>query len=353
MPNLTGTTTTAVKLRTGPGTENAVIAFLLPKTPVEVLEQQGDWLHVTVAGKEGYINHQFVLLADQGVPAGFLVTNLSTPPPTPPPPAVPDASASPPAPPAEPEPTPAPLDLAAVPLEPSADQKITLGPQATGADQLVANTWNKFGGLITALSGHLKIDPAVTVAVLAVESGGRGFSAGPDGAPRLMIRFENHIFFDNWGQKNADLFNQHFHFNPDKRWMDHQWRPNADQPWQDFHGNQNGEWAVFSFARTLNDTAAKLSISMGGPQIMGFNYGSLGYESVQQMFEAFSANERNQVIGFFDFVQGPSTSSRRVLALQAQDFNTFAAMYNGPGQASKYGSIIRGIFDTFHKLKPA
>lgn len=354
MPTLTGTSTAAVKLRSGPGTENTVLAFLSPKTPVEVLDQQGDWLHVTVAGKEGYVHGHFVLLADQGVSPGFLVT-ASTVPPASTPTSTPDPST----PPATLEPTPestpasTPASLTEVPLEPSPDQKINLGPQATGTDKLVANTWNKFGGLITALSEQLKIDPAVAVAVLAVESGGRGFSTGPTGAPRMIIRFENHVFFDYWGKKNPDVFNQLFHFNANKRWTEHQWRPAADQPWRDFHGTQNGEWDAFSFARTLNDTSAKLCISMGGPQIMGFNYASVGYESVNEMFEAFSANERDQVIGFFDFVQGPSSNSRRVLALQAQDFNAFASLYNGPGQASKYGSIIRSVFDTFHKLKPA
>jgi hypothetical protein len=354
MAIVNGITTAAVKVRTGPGTENVVIAFLVPKTPVEVFDQQGDWLHVQVAGKQGYVHGHFVLLADQGVPPGFLVTTPTTPsassPPSTPDPAAPPSTVEP-----EPAPEPAavPGSLADVPLEPSPDQKITLGPQASGTDKLVANTWNKFGGLITALSEQLQIDPAVAVAVLAVESGGRGFSAGPDGAPRMIIRFENHIFFDYWGKKNPDLFNQLFHFNATKRWTEHQWRPAADQPWRDFHGTQNGEWDAFSFARTLSDTSAKLSISMGGPQIMGFNYSTVGYESVNQMFEAFAASERDQVIGFFDFVQGPSSNSRRILALQAQDFNAFASLYNGPGQASKYGSIIRSVFDTFHKLKPA
>jgi hypothetical protein len=71
------------------------------------------------------------------------------------------------------------------------------------------------------------------------------------------------------------------------------------------------------------------------------------------MFDAFGANERNQIIGFFDFVQGPSRDSRRVLALQQGDFTTFASMYNGPGQAARYGSLMQGLFDNFKRLKPA
>ena len=44
---------------------------------------------------------------------------------------------------------------------------------------------------------------------------------------------------------------------------------------------------------------------------------------------------------------------RRVLALQTGDFTTFASLYNGPGQAAKYGSLMHGVFDTFRRLKPA
>src|SRR6185436_7190093 len=133
MAIVNGITTAAVKLRAGPGTENVVIAFLVPKTPVEVFDQQGDWLHVQVAGKQGYVHSHFVLLADQGVPPGFLVTVSVTPTaPTPtstPPSTTPSSTVEPtpePPPDSTPELTPAPGNLTEVPLEPSPDQKINL-----------------------------------------------------------------------------------------------------------------------------------------------------------------------------------------------------------------------------------
>jgi hypothetical protein len=248
---------------------------------------------------------------------------------------------------------PRPDDASAVqpagPLAPPEAQLIRLPDGAPAGDRQAANIWNKYGGLLAELSARLRIDPGTAVAVLAIESGGRGFAA--DG--RMIIRFENHLFFRQWGKNNPDVFNQHFRFNPEKNWLDHTWRQFTNQPFADFHGAQDGEWRVFSFARTLDDTAAKLSISMGGPQIVGFNYASLGYESVLQMYDAFSSGDRPQIIGFFDFVQGPGRDSRRVLALQAGDFTTFASLYNGPGQAAKYGSLMQGLFDTFRRLQPA
>jgi hypothetical protein len=325
----TGVTTIDLNLRSGPGTQFNILAVLPPNTPVEVTAEQGDWLTVRAQGQAGFVHRAYVRLDDQGVPDGLLGA---------------PSTAS----------LPAPID--AVPLASTPAQQIKLGPNATSTERQVANTWNKYGGLLAALADQLRIDPGTAVAVLTIESGGRGF--GADG--RMIIRFENHLFYRQWGKDHRDTYDRHFKFNPEKNWLGHQWRQFANQPFRDFHGTQDGEWRVFSFARSLDpqgtfgsDTAAKLSISMGGPQIVGFNYTTLGFESVHQMYDAFSANERNQIIGFFNFVQGPSRDSRRVLALQAGDFTTFASMYNGPGQAARYGSLMQGLFDVFKRLKPA
>ena len=103
----------------------------------------------------------------------------------------------------------------------------------------------------------------------------------------------------------------------------------------------------------LDDTAAKRAISMGAPQIMGFNHAAIGYESVQEMFDAFSRSENTQLIGFFDFVQGGSANSPSVLALQHQDFAAFAALYNGSGQAATYAGMMGNAFNAFHRLRSA
>ena len=321
----TGTTTVDLNLRAGPGTQFAVLTVLPPQTSVQVLAEQGDWLQVTAAGQAGFVHRGFVRLESQGTDPGLLRPR-------------PDAGA--------PDPG---------PLAPPEGQAIKLAANATSAERQAATIWNKYGGLLAELAAKLRVDPGAAVAVLAIESGGRGFAA--DG--RMIIRFENHLFFRQWGKNNAEVFHRHFSFNPEKNWLDHRWRQFTNRPFAEFHGTQDGEWQAFSFARALDpqgafgsDTAAKLSISMGGPQIVGFNYPTLGYESVHQMFDAFSAGERQQIIGFFDFVQGASRDSRRVLALQAGDFTTFASLYNGPGQAAKYGSLMHSVFDTFRRLKP-
>ncbi len=341
-----GTTTANVRLRAAPSTAAATLAFLTAKTVVPVLGQEGDWLKVTANQKLGFIHKSFVL-----------VEGPIAPPPAP----------IPPTPPTPPAPTPQPVaptpgmtrdtlgdDVANVPLEAPADKRLKVNPKDQLLNRLAADIWNRYGGLISAISNILGIESAAAIAVFAVESGGKCFA--PDG--RMIIRFENQVFFDQWGKNNAEVFNQHFTFDPNQRWMGHKWRPTPNEAWRpadlaDFHGNQGREWDAFGFARTLNDRAAKASISMGAPQIMGFNCTIIGYATPGAMFDAFVSAERPQVVGFFDFVQGTKSPSARVTALQQHDFTTFAKFYNGSGQAAKYGQLIKTTFDAFNQMKAA
>lgn len=240
-------------------------------------------------------------------------------------------------------------DLFDIPLAPPAAQVFDPDTAATWTQRGVIETWNRFGGLLGGLSERLEIDPAVAVVVLAIEAGGRAFSA--DG--RMIIRFENHIFFDRWGHQHGDAFNRYFQFDPDpaRSWQKHAWRPAENGPWREFHGSQRGEWEVFDFASRLSPRDARLSISMGVPQIMGFNHSAIGYGTVEEMFDAFSTSAHSQILGFFDFVRGPSGSSRRLEALQQRDFAAFAALYNGPGQAARYAGLLKDAVDAFRAMR--
>lgn len=104
---------------------------------------------------------------------------------------------------------------------------------------------------------------------------------------------------------------------------------------------------MFAFASSLAPTAAKLSVSMGAPQIMGFNYDAIGYESVEEMFDAFSSDARSHLFGLFDFIQ---RDPARVRALQRLDYVAFAASYNGTAQAAHYGALLREQVDLFAQI---
>lgn len=229
------------------------------------------------------------------------------------------------------------------------DQQSNLLPQqllpvaGAAVERKVASAWNSFGGLLQRLSDEKQIDVACAVAVLCVESSGKGFEPGNDN--RMIIRFENHKFWKYWGESNADTFHQHFRYQQGQAWKGHQWRKDRDGDWLTFHGNQRSEWEVLTFARSLDNDAALFSISMGAPQIMGFNYRAVGYRSVQDMFDAFTSGIEPHITGLFDFM-----SPAMVKKLQVKDFEGFAGLYNGSGQKVKYGAWIKDHYDAYKRL---
>jgi hypothetical protein len=159
----------------------------------------------------------------------------------------------------------------------------------------------------------------------------------------MIIRFENHWFYNLWGKSSQDRFDQHFRYRSDKKWLGHQWRSQPEGEWQSFHGNQANEWRVFEFARGIDEDAAIQSISMGAPQIMGFNYRRVGFRTPVEMFDSFSSSIAGQIRGLFDFCTEPMLEH-----LRQRDFEEFAGFYNGQGNKREYGRRIR---NHYHALK--
>lgn len=227
-----------------------------------------------------------------------------------------------------------------------APAQLVAAPAAAGPAQTVAKTWNQYGGLLLQEAERVGIHPGLAVAVLAAESKGEPFDANG----RLIIRFENHIFYTYWGKENEERFRQHFAFAADESWKGHQWRPDVNSAWQPVHsGDQESEWRVFTFARTLDEKAAMYAISMGAPQIMGFNHRAIGYDTVQAMFNAFSSDARAQITSLFRFME----VNKLVNAVRDRDFHTFAKVYNGAGQAESYRQIIQNHLDAYQGLAAA
>jgi hypothetical protein len=158
------------------------------------------------------------------------------------------------------------------------------------------------------------IPPAVALAIADVESsGGSGF--GKDG--RMIIRFEPHIFR---AQTKAIL-------------------GNTVEPPLFKRGGQAEEWAMFNAAAAVNREAALKSISMGMFQTMGFNHKVVGYSTAEAMFEAYSADQKAQIAGFFDFcanVKGREAKGAPWIKLDEAArkgmWLVFARGYNGEGQ---------------------
>ena len=296
---------TAVQLnvRTGPGVEHALIGSLVEGNQVQVIGEIDGWLRIVWSGTSGFVSGQWVVNRD----AASFASGVA-----------------------------------------QAGQDLVPPPGADRTTVVVANTWNRYRLLIERESARLGIDPGIAVAVLVAESSGSAF--GPDG--RMIIRFENHIFYNLWGKNNPTRFAQHFAFDPAVTWQNHQWRPDPNAPWQACHPTQGGqplEWLVFDFARRLDESAAMLSISMGAPQIMGFNHRDIGYASVREMFNAFQSSDENQLASLFRFMEVKGLVS----AIRQGDMRRFATVYNGPGQADNYAAIMQRNLAAFRALTGA
>lgn len=213
----------------------------------------------------------------------------------------------------------------------------------SGLDLKMAQIYNVKGKYIADKAADLGIKAEDAAAVLKVESGGSGFAASGD----MIIRFENHVFFNQWGKSNKQTFDTHFVFNADKRWTGHQFRKSASESFREFHGSQSAEWEVLELARGLDNDAALESISMGAAQVMGFNFGQLGFGSVQEMFDQMNGGIRPQLDGLFEFIENNDTC---LSGLRAGDYVKFASGYNGSGQAATYGELIRQASQAYARV---
>jgi len=225
--------------------------------------------------------------------------------------------------------------LLKIPVEPAKKVDVT----GNRIQKIVRSSYNKYGSLLANLSDKLGIELAASIAVLSVESGGVGIDDG-----RALIRFENHLFYKYWGKFNEAKYKQHFQFAGGKNWLGHKYRKDPDGEWIDFHGDQDKEYDVLNFARSLDDEKALLSISMGLPQILGSNSKLIGYDTVQEMFENFNKDIRYHIFALFDFF-----SPRMIKYLRNKEFVNFAKYYNGQGQARRYGKFIQDYYEAFPK----
>ena len=308
-----------LNVRSAPYSSASLFGQIALGEKIWVEGKQHNWCQIRFNGNRGYVASQFITKIDTTEPDPIVIEN---------------------------EP-----DIPNIPIEEHGQSLSRLTPSTiltvtgSSAQRNAAATWNKWGALLQSLSETKQLDVACALAVLCVESSGKGFEQ--NNSDRMIIRFENHKFWKFWGKHHPQQYRQHFRYSDNKVWRGHEWRRDPTGEWQSFHGRQTNEWQVFEFARQLDENAAMLSISMGAPQIMGFHYERIGYQSVVEMFDAFTANIQGQINGLFDFF-----SPKMLNYLQALNFENFAGMYNGSGQKHIYGEKIRHHFLAFNKMMP-
>lgn len=170
-------------------------------------------------------------------------------------------------------------------------------------------------------AAELGVTVAHIKAISEVESSGSGFYE--DGRP--VILFERHIMYKlcgmKFGQPKADSWAKAYPeiCNPKRGG----YGPSIDQPLR-----------MDSAARLLDRDCALQSASWGMFQIMGHHWKNIGFMSLQAFINAMYASEGAQLMALVSFIQADPRLSK---ALKAEDWTTFARIYNGPAYGAPPG----------------
>ena len=188
----------------------------------------------------------------------------------------------------------------------------------------VGSNSSKYGITDEDIQGHAKelgVEAAALEAVRKVDTGGRGgfIPDGNSGSLPLLL-FQGHIF---WQQLRSRGINPQDHV-----------KGNEDILYQRLDKTKYvgglGEYEHLERAIKIDEEAALSSASWGMFQIMGYNYGSCGCESVKEFVNGMKESESAQYGLFINYLKSHPSM---VNALKNRDWKTFAKLYFGPTYA--------------------
>jgi len=145
---------------------------------------------------------------------------------------------------------------------------------------------------VKEIAKNFGIEPAMFLAFIDVESGGKGF---------------DDAFEPSWFRKKVA-------YAPSGAWSVNK----VDV--------QSKEWVAFNDAFKINPNAAMESTSIGLPQIMGFHWKLLGYKSVGEMWDDFKRGEYQQVLALARYIKA---NPKLYSAIKRKDWHMIAYLYNG------------------------
>lgn len=181
----------------------------------------------------------------------------------------------------------------------------------------------------------LGVDTATIEAVATVETAGKAFDA--EGRPRIL--FERHYF------------HRLTHGRYDRT------HPGISSKLRGGYGKSSAQYKRLETAYKLDPGAALESASWGRFQIMGSNFRTAGYGSVEQFVLALCRSEAAHLLAFMNFVLAHDTMHR---ALQKKDWAGFARQYNGSGyRDNDYDGKLKRAYEKLtapqssHSSKPS
>ncbi|TBW37012.1 N-acetylmuramidase family protein [Siculibacillus lacustris] len=177
--------------------------------------------------------------------------------------------------------------------------------------------------------GH-DISPLLIKAFAEVESGGKsGF--GPDLRP--IIAYEGHIF---------RRLSKH-RFDKTHPLLSYPYKKKAGPEWKANNHDQATAWETLKTATVLDHDAALQACSWGMFQVMGFNFKSCGYGTVDEFVAAMKAGEKGQLDAFVGYC---IKKAGMIPAMAAKNFAFMATLYNG----DDFGDYDQRIKRAYHKL---
>ncbi len=178
------------------------------------------------------------------------------------------------------------------------------------------------------IAKKLGIDSNVAKAITKVESSGSGFYEKGG----VKIRFEGHQFKKHLKLKGVNI----------KSLLE----KGYDDIIYNYSEINNKKHGLKQYQRALevNPECAMMATSYGAFQIMGFNYESAGYSSVEE-FVKDQKTYNGQVKAFLNYV---STEKVLLQAMKEKDFTKFAKHYNGPDyEVNQYDVKMKKYFKEF------
>lgn len=161
---------------------------------------------------------------------------------------------------------------------------------------------------------ELNVEPAAIRAVAEVEAAGEGFLR--DGRPAIL--YEAHVFHKETSGKHAHA--------KDRRGV-----ALSSPSWnQKLYGATGAaQHDRYEDARKLDPDAANKACSWGAFQILGQNHKVCGFDTSQEFVDAMWSGASAHLDAFVKFIKANKLDA----ALRAEDWKTFARVYNGPGYA--------------------
>ena len=172
----------------------------------------------------------------------------------------------------------------------------------------------------------LGVSVAAIRAVYKVETHGNAFRSNGD--PKIL--FERH-YFSRFTKGKYDKTH-----------------PNISNPVGGGYGKYREQLGRLKTAVNLDENAGYKSASYGAFQIMGSNYKRAGFSILKNFVSSMmSLNEDVHLEAFVNFV----LADKKILkALQSNDWQSFAKLYNGPEYAkNKYDTKLLNAFNQFYK----